>query len=200
MMLTSNEISSLVIDTLRDRNRGQNIAVLGLYCDYQTQGEQSAVNIIGGLLRQVIWGEAGIRDEIRSAFNESKRRGGQGLRMPDMLKLFVKVVSSIDRVYICIDAADELLPKNRSELLRELSRIIQDAPNTRLFLTTRPCIQAELLKHLVGVPYVMEIKVDQGDIDRYLRHTIDHDEDSDLMTENLKNDIIRTILEKTSEM
>jgi len=203
MMLTGNEISSLVIDTLRDRTRGQNIAVLGLYCDYQTQGEQSAVNMIGGLLRQVVWGEAGIRDEIRSAFNESKRRGGQGLRMPDMLKLFVKVVNSIDRVYICVDAVDELLPKNRAEFLRELRRITQDAPNTRLFLTTRLCIQAELLRQLKGTPYVIKIVADQGEIARYLSLMVDNDGDNgdpDLMTENLKNDIIRTMLEKASEM
>ena len=108
-MLTSNKISSLVIDTLRDRAAGQNIAVLGLYCDYQGQKDQLAVNMIGGLLRQVVWGAAGIRSEIRSAFNESKRRGGQGLRMQDMLRLFVKVTSSMDRVYICVDAVDELL-------------------------------------------------------------------------------------------
>ena len=200
MILTSGKISSLVIETLRNRAGEQNIAVLGLYCDYQVQGEQSAVDMIGGLLRQVVWGEAGIRAEIRSAFNESKRRGGQRLHMRDLLRLFIKVVSSIDRVYICVDAVDELLPKNRADFLRELWRIIQDAPNTRLFLTARLCVQAELLKHLGGVPYVIKIVADQGDIARYLRHMIDNDGDSDLMTENLKNDIMGTMLEKASEM
>ena len=185
---------------MRNRAGEQNVAVLGLYCDYQVQGEQSAVDMIGGLLRQVVWGGVGIRGEIRSAFNESKMRGGQRLRMLELLKLFTKVVSSIDRVYICVDAVDELLPKNRVEFLRGLWRIIQDAPNTRLFFTARPCIQAELLKHFVGVPYVIKIVANQGDIARYLRHMIDDDGDSDLMTENLKNDIIRTMLEKSSEM
>jgi len=201
-MLTSNEISSLVIDTLRDQTRGQSVAVLGLYCDYQARGEQSAVNMIGGLLRQAIWGEAGIRGEIRSAFNESKRRGGQGLRMPDMLKLFVKVVSSIDRVYICVDAVDELLPKSRLEFLRELRRITQDAPSTRLFLTTRPSIQSELVRQLRGAPYVIKIVADQGDIASYLTQKIEDDkaQDPDSMTEDLKNNIIRTMLGKASEM
>ena len=200
MILTSGKISSLIIETLRNRAGGQNIAVLGLYCDYQVQGEQSAVDMIGGLLRQVVWGGEEIRDEIRSAFNESKRRGGQRLHMRDLLRLFIKVVSSIDRVYICVDAVDELLPKNRAEFLRELWRIIQDAPNTRLFLTARLCVQAELLKHLGGVPYVMKIVADQGDIARYLRYMIDNDGDLDLMNENLKDDIIRTMSKKASEM
>jgi len=197
--LQRNEISSLVIDTLRNQCSGQNVAVLGLYCDYQAQGEQSAVNMIGGLLRQVDWRETGIRNEIRSAFNQSKSRGGQGLRMSGMLKLFVKVASFIDRVYICVDAVDELLPKNRLEFLRGLRQITQDAPNTRLFLTARPSIQAELDRKLEGV-YVIKIVADQGDIARYLNHKIDGDEYPDLMTENLKNDIIRTMLGKSSDM
>ena len=200
MILTGGKISSLVIETLRNRAGEHNIAVLGLYCDYQVQWKQSAVDMIGGLLRQVVWGEAGIRDEIRSAFNESQRRGGQRPHMRDLLRLFIKVVSSIDRVYICVDAVDELLPKNRAEFLRGLWRIVQDAPNTRLFLTTRPFIQAELLKHLGGVPYVIKIVADQGDIAKYLSYMIDNDWDLNLMTENLKSDIVKTMLEKSSEM
>ena len=43
---------------------------------------------------------------------------------------------------------------------------------------------------------------DQGDITRYLSRKIDDDDarDPDLMTENLKDDIVRTILEKSPEM
>jgi len=200
MVLTSDGVSSLVIDRLNCQTPGQNTAVLGLYCDYQTQGEQSAIDMIGGLLRQV-WGEAGIPGEIRRAFNDSKRSGGRGLRMPGMLKLFIKVASSIDRVYICVDAVDELLPKDRLEFLRGLQQIIQDAPNTRLFLTTRPSIQAELVRQLEGA-YVMRIVADQGDIASYLTQKIEDDnaQDPDLMTGDLKNDIIRTMLGKASEM
>ena len=195
-MLTSNKISSLVIDTLRDRDAGQNIAVLGLYCDYQGQKDQSAVNMIGGLLRQVVWGAA----EIRSAFNESKRRGGQSLRMQDMLKLFVKVISSMDRVYICVDAVDELPPESRSEFLRGVRQIIQDAPRARLFLTARPCISAELDRHLTKGAHIIHIMADQGDITRYLNYKMDNDQDSDLMAIDLRHDIIETILDKSSEM
>ena len=60
-MLTCNEISSLVIDTLREQASGQNISVLSLYCDHQARKDQSAVNMIGGLLRQVTLGDHGSR-------------------------------------------------------------------------------------------------------------------------------------------
>jgi len=68
------------------------------------------------------------------------------LQLSDMLELLVKTVSAIERVYICFDAMDELLPENRSELLRSLRQIIRDAPNIRLFLTGRPYIRGELNK------------------------------------------------------
>ena len=201
-MLTRNKISSLVIDTLCKQARGQNIAVLYLYCDYQARKDQSATKIIGSLLRQVAAATARVPDEIRGAFEESKKRGGKRLRLPDMLKLFVSIISSMERVYICIDAVDELLPQNRSEFLRALRQVVEKTSNVRLFLTGRPYIRRELDKHLTRGAYIIHIVPDQEDITRYLSRKIDDDDDrdSDLMTENLKDDIMKTMLEKFSGM
>jgi len=200
-MLTRNYISSLVIDTLCKQAYDQKIAVLSLYCDYQAQKDQSAVNMIGGLLRQVALGAAGIVGEIKNAFNRSKQ-GGNGLGLPEMLGLFVKTMGSLERVYICVDAIDELVPQHRSELLRALRQITQEAPNTRLFLTGRPHIRGELDRHLMEGAYTIHIVPDQGDIARYLTRKMGDDDarDPDLMTENLKNDIMETMLEKASDM
>jgi len=201
-MLKRNCISSLVIDTLSKQTYGQNIAVLFLYCDYQAQKDQSAVNMIGCLLKQVALGPVGIVGEIKNAFDRSRQGGGGSLRMPEMLELFVKIITSLERVYICVDAMDELVPQHRSELLRALRQIIQEAPNTRLFLTGRPHIRGELDKHLAQGAYTIHIVPDQGDIVRYLTRKMDDDDarDPGLMTENLKNDIIDTMLEKASDM
>ena len=199
-MLTSDKISSLVIDTLLEQTRGQNIAVLSLYCDYQAQKAQSAVNMIGGLLRQATLGGPRIASEIKSSFEESKRGGCQGLRLPDMVKLFVRAISSIDLVYLCVDAVDEVLPQHRPDFFRALRQIIQDAANVRLFLTGRPYIGAEVDKHLTKGACIIQIVADQGDITRYLRKKMDDDQDPDLLTEYLRNDILGTMLEKTSGM
>ena len=191
-----------MIDTLCEQAYGQNIAVLFLYCDYQARNDQSAVNMIGSLLRQIVLGGAGIPDEIQNAFDKSKKGGGKGLRLLEMRELFVKTIGSYKRVYICIDAMDELLPQHRPEFLRTLKQIIQEAPNTRLFLTGRPHIRGELDKHLTRGAHTIQIVPDQGDIAEYLSRKIDDDDDRDpdLMTENLKNDIMKTMLEKASEM
>ena len=201
-MLTRNKISSLVIDTLCGQVRSQNIAVLSVYCDYQARKDQSAINIIGSLLRQVVAAAVTVPGEIRDAFEESKQGGGKRLRLPDTLKLFISVIGSMRRVYICIDAVDELLPQDRSEFFRALRQVVEEASNARLFLTGRTYIRGELDKHLTRGAYIIHIVPDQGDITRYLSRKIDDDDcrDPDLMTENLKNDIVKTMLEKSSEM
>jgi len=178
------------------------MAVIFLYCDYQTQKDQSAVNMIGGLIRQAALRAPRIPSEIKSAFDESKQEGGDGLQLPDMVKLFVQVIGSIEVVYLCVDAVDEMLPQHRLEFLRALRQIVQEAPNVRLLLTGRPCIRAELDKHLTKRAYDIHIVADQRDITRYLSRKMDDDDDQDpgLMTEDLKNDIMKTMLEKASEM
>ena len=201
-MLTSNKTSSLVIDTLRKQTRGRNIAVLFLYCDYQTQRGQPAVNMIGSLVRQAASRAPRTPSEIKSAFDESKKEGGDGLQLPDMVKLFVKVVGPIEAVYLCVDAVDEVLPQHRLEFLHALRQIVQEAPNVRLFLTGRPYIHAELDSYHPKGAHAIHIVADRGDITRYLSRKIDNDDGQDpgLMTEDLKNDIMKTMLERASEM
>ena len=158
--------------------------------------------MIGGLLRHIALGEVGNLGEIQNAFKKSRQGGGKGLRLPEMLDLFVKTVSSLERVYICIDAVDELLPQHRSEFLRALQKITQEASNTRLFLTGRPHVRGELDKNLTRGAYTIHIVPDRGDITRYLSQKIDDDDirDPDLMTESLRNDIMKIMLEKASDM
>ena len=160
------------------------------------------MNMIGCLLKQIALGASGNLGEIQKSFEKSRQRGGKGLRLPEMLDLFVKTIGSLERVYICVDAMDELLLQHRSEFLRALQQIIQKAPNTRLFLTGRPHIHGELDKHLTREAYTIHIVPNQGDISKYLSRKMDDDDgrDPDLMTENLRNDIIKIMLEKASDM
>ena len=198
-MLTRNKISSLVIDTLCEQACREGVVVLFFYCNSQEQKDQSAVNIIGSLLRQFAVGAAEIPKEIHSAFEGSRQRGGKGLQLPDMVELFVKSIIPIERAYICIDAADELLPQARSEFLNALGQIIREVPNTRLFLTGRPHIRGEIEKGLMKGAYSIKIVVDQGDIARHLSQKMDDNvQDADVM-KGLKNNTVGGMSEKASE-
>ena len=144
------------------------------------------MNMIGALLKQVVAGQADIVGEIKYYFNESKKLGGQGLRLADMVNLFVKASRSFERVFICIDAVDELLAKDRPDFIRALRQIIDGAPNIRLLLTSRLHVRVELNKHLSDRAYIIQVEADQGDITRYVQLKIDDDPHPGAMSEHLK--------------
>ena len=63
-MLTSCDASSLVIDRLGDRTRGQGVTVAGFYFDYAAQKDQSPANMLGAVLKQVVSGLGDVPEEI----------------------------------------------------------------------------------------------------------------------------------------
>ena len=69
-MLTGCDVSSLVIDSLRDRARGQNIAVACFYFDFASQKEQSPTSVLGALLKQVVSGIEKISEDIAQAYKD----------------------------------------------------------------------------------------------------------------------------------
>ena len=191
-----------MIDTLCEQARRNGVVVLFFYCDHRVQKGQSAVNIIGCLLRQFVWGAAEIPEGVHSLFEDSESRKGcrKGLQLPDMVKLFIKTIIPIERAYICIDAVDELPPQDRSEFLDALRQIIREVPNTRLFLTGRPHLREETEKHLMEGAYCINVVVDQGDIAKHMSRKLDISRDTGVVTEDLKNDTTAGMSEKASEM
>ena len=53
-VLTSRDVSSLVVDRLCDQARGQSTAVACFYFDFAARKEQSATTMLGSLLKQVV--------------------------------------------------------------------------------------------------------------------------------------------------
>ena len=191
--------SSLVIDSLCDKARGKNAAVMGLYCDFLSQQEQSTINLLGAILKQLS-SRGDIPEDIRGAFRKAKEEfGGGGLRLPDMREILKKTITSRQRIFVCIDALDELSPKHRRELLESLQEIAQESPNVRIFLTGRPHIDDEIVEcfsKVVKIP----ISPTQDDIKSYLEMRLKGDTTPKAMDDQLRADIMRVIPERISEM
>ena len=187
-----------MIDNLCNQARGD-IAVVGLYCDFLAQQEQSATSMLGAILKQVV-GRGGIPEHIRDAFQKSKREfDSPGLRLPDLVEILKKTITSLQRVFICIDALDESAPKHRQELLESLREVVRMSPNTRIFLTGRPHINNEITRcfcEVVRIP----VSPTQDDIKSYLEMRLDRDTDPDAMDRELRADIMRIIPATISEM
>jgi len=67
------------------------------------QQELSGTSTLGVILKQTFT-RGGILEHIREAFQEAKKEfGGRGLRLPDLVDIMKKAITSLQRVFICID-------------------------------------------------------------------------------------------------
>ena len=188
-----------MIDSLCDQAAGKNIAVVGLYCDFLAQQEQSTTSILGAILKQLV-SRGGIPEDIREAFQKAKNEfGRRGLRLPDMVEILKKTITRLQRIFLCIDALDELAPNHRQELLRSLPEILRVSPNMRILLTGRPHIHDEITEFL-SMAVRIPVTPTQDDIRSYLKMRLDGDTTRKAMDDELRADIMRVIPEKISEM
>ena len=199
-MLTSCDASSLVIDSLGDRAGGQGVTVACFYFDFAAQKEQSPANVLGAVLKQVVSGLGEVPKEIAQTYEDQKEViGGREPRLADIVKM-LQNTASIKRTFICIDALDECVAGYRVKILDSLNQILQRSPGTRMFMTGRPHIEAEVGRRLSGRGTVLHITPRRHDIISYLHSRLDEDIRPDAMDSSLKADILEKIPEDVSEM
>ena len=199
-MLTSCDVSSLVIDRLCDQAGGQNVAVACFYFDFAAQKEQPWTNVLGALLKQVVGGLEEIPMEIAKAYRDQKKViGGRGPQLSDIAKM-LQNTSSERLTFICIDAMDECAAEHRVKLLDCLDQILRKSPGTRIFVTGRPHIQAEIGKRLSGRVATISITPRRDDVVGYPRTRLREDTNPEAMDSGLEADILRKIPEDISEM
>jgi len=191
--------SSLVIDSLCDQARGEDITVACLYCDFLAQQEQTITSMMGVILKQLVGGGE-IPIYVRKAFQEGQKEiGGRGLLLADLVGMLRTAIASLPQVFICIDALDEYLPKNLPELLESLRDIVRESPMTRIFLTGRPHV-GETIQRYFTKAVVVPITPNTDDIRYYLEMKLDRDEEPEAMDNDLRADIVKVILDRMSDM
>ena len=155
--------------------------------------------MLGAILKQLAY-RNGIQELIREVFRKAKKEvGGRGLRLPDMVYLLRNAVSSLPRLFICIDALDEIIPHHLLNLLTSLQDIVAVSPNIRVFLTGRPQIVEEITRYFSQVVLVT-LSPSTEDIKNYLEMKLDRDPEPMAMPDGLRADIMRIIPEKISDM
>jgi len=173
--------------------------VAGLYCDYLAQEEQSAVNMLGAILKQLLERD-GIPGHLRQIFRKEKRGfGGRAIQLSDLVKILKTTIASLPEVSICIDALDECLPDNLSKLLESLRDTVRACPTMRVFLSGRPHIGDEV-KRYFSAAIMIPIIPTTRDIEGYLEMRLARDTTPNAMDGNLRAEIMRAIPGKFSQM
>jgi len=190
--------SSLVIDKLCDEATEGDPMVVCFYFDFAARNEQSPINMLGSLLRQLVSG-GGIPEAIAQDFRmERGAIGGRRPQLPGILKMFQTIVAA-KRAFICVDALDECVPENRMVLLRSLGEILQGSPNTRLFVTGRPHVRSQVERELGGAATFLYIRAAEDGVLRFLHEKLRKDTIPDMMSSTLEEDIMQIIPAISSE-
>jgi len=198
-VLIGHYISSLVTDRLCDQARGQKMAVACFYFDFAAEKEQSSSSMLGAVLKQVVSGLEEIPEEIAQAYKDHKKViDGRGVQLADIVNMLH--TASKNPTFICIDALDECVAGYRAKVLDSLNLVLQRSPGTRIFVTGRPQIQAEVEKRLSGRVVTIRIAPRRDDIISYIYTRLGEDTKPGAMDSSLKADILKKIPEDISEM
>ena len=182
-----------------DQDGREDIIVAGLYCDYLNQHEQTVANMMGAILKQLL-GNRNIPGYLREALEEEKvKLGGRGPRLSDLMRMLRITIASLPQIFICLDALDECLPKHLPELLGSLRDLVRESSKTRIFLTGRPHVTEDIQRYF-DKAVVIPISPNPDDIRGYLEMRLERDTEPEAMNDSLRADILRIILEKTSDM
>ena len=199
-VLTSRDVSSLVIDSLCNQAKAENVTVACFYFDFAAQNEQSPASILGSLLKQLVFGLDEVPEEISKAYNDRRKAiGGQGPQISDILKM-LQITAARKRAFICIDAIDECATEYQVKLLGLLGQLLQHVPGTRVFVTGRSHILPEVGRRLAGRVSSMSIRSKRDDIATYLRSRLAADTTPDAMDSTLEAEILKKIPNDVSEM
>ena len=160
-----------------------------MYCDYRDQAQQTPVNLIGDLLKQLVGTLPTLPEEIIRLYEEKSRKS-ESLELVDVEAILPQICQTFDQTYICIDALDECEDRS-SHFLKSLQKL---SSTIRLFITGRPHILATVNQHFVD-PLTIPIEANENDIKMFITEKIDedHTRDPDLMDQKLKQVILEKI-------
>jgi len=199
VLLIGFDDSSRVIDKLCDEAVEEDTVVACFYFDFAARHEQSPVNILGSLLRQLVSGLEEIPEAVVRGFrNQRKVIGDRGLYVSGILKMF-QTVTATKRTFICVDALDECVPEHRMVVLESLGQIVQGSGNTRIFVTGRSHIRSEVDRRLDGAATFILIEPTGDGIVNYLREKLRSDTTPEEMNSTLEANIIESIPTISSE-
>jgi hypothetical protein len=131
-------LSSIVIDrlqTLQKTRTDQKVAVLMIYFAFDDANSQSPDLVLGSLLKQVLQYHLEVPQELRKDFRKHRNDGTRPSH-DEIVKALEDALAQFDRVYIVMDALDELLEeRKRRELVESVSGLNE---KINLLVTSRP--------------------------------------------------------------
>lgn len=168
-------------------------AIAYLYCDYRDQNSQTAVNLIGGLAKQLVMQIPPMSQSLWKAYEDTTAN----ISSQEVITLTLH--QYFDFAFICIDALDECEPENRKQLLR-LLKSLREFP-VRIFLTGRQSVEAEVLRTLGELSIsTIRIVANEEDIRTCLAEKFVEDPYPEAIDEELRKSITNEVVQRSDGM
>ncbi len=136
---------SIVIEHLQTLFSENDVSVSYIYCDYKDRKNQTTVNLISSLVKQIVLQQEDMPQEVQSLYS-TYSYGQSSLSLEDLSRLLSCFSNHFRRSFILVDALDEHLSKDDEEnpmqftLLNILLDLHQQRDSSRgytLFFTSR---------------------------------------------------------------
>ncbi|KAI9769209.1 MAG: hypothetical protein M1840_004338 [Geoglossum simile] len=133
-------LSSIVVDYLEHQFWNENVAVIYVYCSYNDQEGQTAVNLIASLLQQLIKKNSVISKGVLTAYERRRERRPTVAEYSDLLE---SEAGRFSKVFIIVDALDECSNGTRDTFVGEIKRLQSQLATIYLFATSRDFLDSD---------------------------------------------------------
>ena len=156
---------------------GEDVSISFAYCDYKDRTNQTTVNLISSLVKQIVSQQKDMPVEVVKLYS-THGHGQRSLSLENLLTLLSSFSSSFRRSFILIDALDEHFTNEDEEnalrltLLDELLELQKQESGFKgytLFFTSRE--NSVIQKQLAG-SVRLNIRAKDPDIESYVRSRI----------------------------
>ena len=186
-------LASVVIDHLWNKFLNEDTGVAYIFCNYKAQLEQTPVNLIASLLKQLSQGKGAVPEELKSFYQRCIKKGTKAT-LEEMVQMLHAELSRFSQVFVVIDALDEC---SDLKILLDHIHVIQALPIVNLMVTSRhvPSITDRFSNAIH-----LEIRAYRLDIERYVASQIPRLATCVKGNQNLQDLVRNEIVEATDGM
>jgi KAP family P-loop domain len=185
-----------VVDHLSNQFRGKTVGIAYIYCNYKKQGEETSVNLIASLLKQLVQERPFISKDVKNLYEEHINKETRP-SVTECLRVLRLEMGRHSKIFFIIDALDECSEDTQGFLLDRL-RALQAGKNLNLIITSRPQVS---IKQVFKEAKLLEVRARDEDVRNYLQERISSPRRLvQVVNAALQKDILDTITENAKGM
>lgn len=178
--------------SIANKNESVRVGISHVYLRYDQKNLQTASFVIRSPLVQLVYQLDGLPQELESAVADKSR--GRVLSVDEYVKFIAKFSRKFHRVFIVLDALDELEKSSFLDLVDHLKFFLENG--IKLYYSVRP----DLLLSLTTEGVDIEVIAKEYDIRRFVEYRLDKADYNHTLRETQKSTIIEKIVTEAKGM